>query len=172
MKVREITEIVLMALARILKLNKNQFISQLDDRAEVLATFNYYPSCSRPDLVYGLKPHSDGSVINIVFPDKEVEGLHVLKDGEWVKVPIAPRALLVNLGNQIEVMSNGTSKSDVHRVVADSKERISVTMFYLLESEKMLEPVEGLVTEMRPFLFRKMKAKELLKIYYEKFAQG
>jgi len=90
-------------MAKLLGLNENYFIHQLGDRAEVNARFNYYPGCSRPDLVFGVRPHSDGSVVTVLLPDKEVEGLQVLKDGEWVKVPIIPHALVFNLGNLMEV---------------------------------------------------------------------
>ncbi|XP_020244912.1 codeine O-demethylase-like [Asparagus officinalis] len=172
MKTRKITEIVLIALAKILKLDENCFKDQVDDRAEVFARFNYYPSCLRPELVHGVKPHSDGSVITILLPDKEVEGLQVLQDADWVKIPIIRDALVINMGNQMEVMSNGIFKSPVHRVVTGSKERTSIAMFFLLQPEKMLEPTQGLVSETRPCLYRKMKAKDFLKAFFDKFAQG
>jgi hypothetical protein len=38
-----------------------------------------------------------------VLQDKEVEGLQVLKDNQWFKVPIIPDALVINLGDQLEV---------------------------------------------------------------------
>ncbi|ONK60324.1 uncharacterized protein A4U43_C08F17010 [Asparagus officinalis] len=172
MKTRKITEIVLIALAKILKLDENCFKDQVDDRAEVFARFNYYPSCLRPELVHGVKPHSDGSVITILLPDKEVEGLQVLQDADWVKIPIIRDALVINMGNQMEVMSNGIFKSSVHRVVTGSKERISIAMFFSLQPEKMLEPAQGLVSEIRPCLYRKMKANDFLKAFFDKFAQG
>jgi len=99
-------EQVLSAMAKLLGLNENYFIHQLGDRADVHARFNYYPCCSRPDLVLGIRPHSDGSFVTILLLDKEVEGLQVLKDGEWFKVPITPHALVFNLGNQMEVTTS------------------------------------------------------------------
>ncbi|KAG9138710.1 hypothetical protein Leryth_027227 [Lithospermum erythrorhizon] len=36
---------------------------------------------------------------------REVEGLQVLKDEQWYSVPIIPNAILVNLGDQAEIMS-------------------------------------------------------------------
>lgn len=172
MKTRKLSEYVLLALAKLLKLDEDYFVNQFGDRGEVFARFNYYPCCSKPDLVYGIKPHSDGSVMTILLPDKEVEGLQVLKDGNWVKVPIIPNALLINLGNQMEVMSNGSFKSPVHRAVANSKERISVAMFFSLDPEKILEPAEGLVDKMRPSLYWRMTVKDFLKAFFEKFTQG
>lgn len=105
MKSRKLADKILKAMAKLLDLNEEYFTHQLGDTAEVYARFNYYPCCSRPDLVFGLKPHADGSTITIVLPDKDVEGLQVLKDGEWVRVLPNPHALLVNLGDQMEVIT-------------------------------------------------------------------
>ncbi|KAK1549809.1 hypothetical protein Q3G72_008225 [Acer saccharum] len=63
--------------------------------------FNFYPPCSRPDLVDGVKPHTDRSGITILLQDKEVEGLQIVVDGKWYRVPVIPYALVVNLGDQI-----------------------------------------------------------------------
>lgn len=172
MKTRRITELVLLALAKSLKLDEDYFISRLDHTAEVFARFNYYPSCSRPNLVFGIKPHSDGSVMTILLPDEQVEGLQLLKDGDWMKVPVVPNALLINMGNQMEIMSNGIFKSPVHRVVANSKERLSLAMFYALDPEKMLEPAESLVDDRRPCMYRKMKTKDFLEAFFKKFVEG
>jgi isopenicillin N synthase-like dioxygenase len=64
---------------------------------------NYYPPCPIPDHVLGVNVHSDGSSITVLLQDKEVEGLQVLKDNRWLKVPIVPDALLVNVGDQMKV---------------------------------------------------------------------
>ena len=65
--------------------------------------FNFYPPCSRPDLVHGVKPHTDRSGITILLQDKEVEGLQIVVDGKWYRVPVIPHALVVNLGDQMQV---------------------------------------------------------------------
>ena len=66
---------------------------------------NYYPTCPRPDLVLGLSPHADGNAITLLLQDKEVEGLHVRKDDKWVAVQPIPYALVINIGNLLEVRS-------------------------------------------------------------------
>jgi len=50
-----------------------------------------------------LNVHSDGSSKTVVLQDKEVEGLQVFKDNRWFKVPIVPDALVINVGDQMEV---------------------------------------------------------------------
>ncbi|KAL5650999.1 hypothetical protein ACJX0J_036457, partial [Zea mays] len=71
---------------------------------DCFARFNYYPPCPRPDLVFGVKPHSDSSgVLTILLIDKDVSGLQVLRDGVWHNnVPASPFMLLINVGDFME----------------------------------------------------------------------
>lgn len=64
---------------------------------------NYYPTCSRPDLVLGVSPHSDGGSITVLIQDDEIAGLQIKHKGEWVPVKPIPNALVVNIGDVIEV---------------------------------------------------------------------
>eukprot|EP01018_Ginkgo_biloba_P036344 Gb_09708 [translate_table: standard] len=63
---------------------------------------NYYPPCPQPDLTYALAPHSDPGGITLLLQD-DVAGLQVRKGDNWVSVPPLDNALVVNLGDQIEV---------------------------------------------------------------------
>jgi isopenicillin N synthase-like dioxygenase len=92
------------AMAKSLNLEENSFSDQLlGEQALMQARFNFYPRCSRPDKVLGVKPHTDRSGITVLLQDKEVEGLQVLVDGKWVRVPVVPHAIVVNLGDQMQV---------------------------------------------------------------------
>ncbi|KAF2317125.1 hypothetical protein GH714_012001 [Hevea brasiliensis] len=158
MKSRQINEILLKAMARSLDMEENCFLDQYGERALVTARFNFYPPCQRPDQILGVKPHADASALTILLPDKEVEGLQFLKDKEWFRVPIIPQALLVNVGDQVEIMSNGIFKSPVHRVVTNSeKERITVAVFCIPDSDKEIKPADALVNETRPRLYKNVK---------------
>lgn len=65
---------------------------------------NYYPPCSRPDLVLGLSPHSDGSALTVLQQGKGSSvGLQILKDDKWVPVQPIPNALVINIGDTMEV---------------------------------------------------------------------
>ncbi|KAL5985647.1 hypothetical protein ACLOJK_027633 [Asimina triloba] len=117
----------------------------------------------KPDLIHGLKPHYDDSGITILLPDQTVEGLEVCKDGKWVEVNALPYALIINAGDQMEVMSNGMFKSPVHRAVANSVEDIiSLVMFLVANVEKEIRPADGLIDEEngKPRLHKRFKAKE------------
>jgi isopenicillin N synthase-like dioxygenase len=166
---------VLGAMARALGFREAAFADGLGggDRAATYARFTYYPPCPRPDLVNGVKPHTDSSVVTVLLLDPEVGGLQVLKDGEWVNVPSLGHDLLVIVGDEMEIMSNGVFRAPMHRVVTSSgSERVSLVMFYLPEPEKYLEPVAELVDEARPAIYRKLKADTFADRFFDAFAAG
>ena len=94
---------VLKAMAKLLNQEEGFFINMVGERFKSYSRFTYYPPCPRPDLVNGLKPHTDNSVITLLLMDKDVGGLQVLKDGHWVDVPVLGNDLLVVVGEGMEV---------------------------------------------------------------------
>ncbi|XP_050204377.1 codeine O-demethylase-like [Mercurialis annua] len=157
-KLEMITEVVFKAMAMSLNLDEHCFLDKYGDKATLRARYNYYPPSSSNDLAIGLAPHTDPSAITILLQDKHVEGLHFLKDDQWFRVPIIPQALLINLGDQLQIMSNGLFKAPIHRVVKHrDMERISLAVSCLPDSENEIEPVDGLVMETRPRQYKKVK---------------
>ena len=65
---------------------------------------SHYPPCPRPDLVDGLRAHTDAGGLILLFQDDRVGGLQVqLPDGRWVDVQPLENAIVINTGDQIEV---------------------------------------------------------------------
>jgi aminocyclopropanecarboxylate oxidase len=105
-----------------------------------------YPPCPRPDLVSGLRAHTDAGGIILLFQDDRVGGLQLLKDGAWVDVPPLRHSIVVNLGDQLEVITNGRYKSVMHRVVAQPDgNRMSIASFYNPGSDAVIFPAPALV---------------------------
>ncbi|KAF5934888.1 hypothetical protein HYC85_026017 [Camellia sinensis] len=171
LKVKCVLDILFKAIAKSLNLEEDSFLNQFGQRAQLIARFNFYPPCPRPEQVLGLKPHSDKSGVTVLLQDKEVEGLHVLKDDQWFRVPIVPHALVVNVGDQMQIMTNGIIKSPVHRAVTNpEKLRISVAVSNEPEPEKEIGPEEGLIDEKRPRLYRNVK--NYAAVNFECFQKG
>ncbi|MBA0593936.1 hypothetical protein Gorai_010862, partial [Gossypium raimondii] len=123
------------------------------------------------DLLFKAMAKSLALEENILLQDEQVEGLQFVKDEKWITVPVIPRVLVVNLGDQMQIMSNGIFKSPVHRVVTNTdKLRISVAMFNEVEPEKEIGPVEGLIDENRPRLYSNVKI--YASFNYECFQKG
>ncbi|XVF48009.1 hypothetical protein PTKIN_Ptkin03bG0155700 [Pterospermum kingtungense] len=170
-KLKQMMELLFKAMAASLNLEENSFSDQFGDNPVMQVRFNFYPPCSRPDKVLGVKPHSDRSGVTVLLQDEEVEGLQIVKDGRWITVPVIPHALVVNLGDQMQIMSNGIFKSPVHRVLTNTdKLRISVAMFNEAEPEKEIGPVEDLIDDNRPRLYRNVK--NYASFNYECFQKG
>eukprot|EP00249_Psilotum_nudum_P015182 c25204_g1_i1 orf=14-1252(-) len=131
------------------------------DKMGVSLRVNFYPPCPQPELTLGLSAHSDPGGITILLQDDEVEGLQVRHDGMWVGVNIVPGALLVNLGDQLEIMSNGQYKSVEHRAVVNNrKERISVASFCNPDNELVVGPIKELIADSKPSQYQPMVFKE------------
>lgn len=83
---------------------KGDILNEMFGVAVQAIRMNYYPPCSRPDLVLGLSPHSDGSALTFLQERKGSSvGLQILKNNEWVSVQPIPNALVINIGDTIEV---------------------------------------------------------------------
>ncbi|KAJ1386941.1 Oxoglutarate/iron-dependent dioxygenase [Sesbania bispinosa] len=105
-----------------------------------------YPPCPKPELVKGLRAHTDAGGIILLLQDDKVSGLQLLKDGQWVDVPPMRHSIVVNLGDQIEVITNGKYKSVEHRVIAQTNgTRMSIASFYNPANDAVIYPAPPLL---------------------------
>lgn len=105
-----------------------------------------YPPCPKPDLINGLRAHTDAGGLILLFQDHQVGGLQLFKDGAWVDVPPMRHSIVINLGDQLEVITNGRYKSVLHRVVAQPEgTRMSLASFYNPGSDAVIFPAPELV---------------------------
>ncbi|RCV44047.1 hypothetical protein SETIT_9G342600v2 [Setaria italica] len=127
---------------------------------------NFYPPCPSPELTYGLPAHTDPNALTILLMDQDVAGLQVLHDGKWVAVNPQPGALIINIGDQLQALSNGQYRSVWHRAVVNSdRERLSVASFLCPCNDVELGPARKLVTAETPAVYRNYTYDE----YYKKF---
>ncbi|KAL3521217.1 hypothetical protein ACH5RR_019366 [Cinchona calisaya] len=118
---------------------------------------NFYPKCPQPELTLGLSSHSDPGGLTVLLADENVAGLQVRKDDNWITVKPAPHAFIVNIGDQIQVLSNAQYKSIEHRVIVNSdRERLSLAFFYNPKSDLLIEPAKELLTPETPALYPPM----------------
>ncbi|KAI4382770.1 hypothetical protein MLD38_008688 [Melastoma candidum] len=118
---------------------------------------NFYPRCPQPDLTLGLSSHSDPGGMTLLLPDSNVPGLQVRRGDDWITVKPAPHAFIINIGDQIQVLSNATYKSVEHRVIVNSSnERVSLAFFYNPRSDIPIAPMEELISPGSPALYTPM----------------
>jgi aminocyclopropanecarboxylate oxidase len=79
---------------------------------------SHYPPCPRPDLVDGLRAHTDAGGLILLFQDDRFGGLQVqLADGRWVDVQPLENAIVINTGDQIEVRDQKLYSSSTYIIV-------------------------------------------------------
>jgi len=88
----------------IMGMQKHVFLGLHNESLEGLR-MNYYPPCNKPEQVLGLSPHSDTSTITLLMQDDDITGLEIRHQGGWVPVTPISDALVVNLGDVIEVLN-------------------------------------------------------------------
>ncbi|KAL8509136.1 hypothetical protein ACS0TY_016361 [Phlomoides rotata] len=127
------------------------------DEMSACMRINYYPKCPQPDLTLGLSPHSDPGGFTLLLPDQDVSGLQVRRVDRWISVNSAPNAFVVNLGDQLQIVSNANYKSVEHRVMVNSeRERVSLAFFYNPKVDLLMKPAEQLVSGAEPPLYPAM----------------
>lgn len=137
------------AISESLGLEKSYLQEEIEEGSQVMAV-NCYPACPEPEIALGMPPHSDFSSLTILLQSSQ--GLQIKdKNNNWVCVPYIEGALIVQLGDQVEVMSNGVYKSVVHRVTVNKDvNRLSFASLHSLPMNKKISPAPQLVNEEKP----------------------
>ncbi|WP_031509689.1 isopenicillin N synthase family dioxygenase [Streptomyces megasporus] len=102
-----------------------------------------YPGRAPDGGDQGVGAHKDYGFLTLLLQD-DVGGLQVRRpDGTFLDVPPLPGAFVVNLGELLEVATDGYLKATDHRVVSPpgSRERFSVPFFYNPRLDARIEPV-------------------------------
>ncbi|VFQ65404.1 unnamed protein product [Cuscuta campestris] len=153
------------AISESLGLDPKCIKNMLGEQGQHMA-INYYPPCPEPELTYGLPAHTDPNTLTILLQDSQVVGLQVLKDGKWLAVKPYPGAFVVNIGDQLQALSNGKYKSVWHRAIVNTdKPRVSVASFLCPGEEAIISAPEPLTGNGLSPVYRSFTYPE----YYRKF---
>ncbi|CAN1311986.1 1-aminocyclopropane-1-carboxylate oxidase homolog 1 [Linum perenne] len=114
---------------------------------------HYYPPCPQPELAIACVHHTDIDFLTVIVQD-EVGGLQVLRHNSWIDVPYIPGALVVNIGDMLQLISNDKFISALHRVKAQKVgPRLSNATFFghgSTKSTRFYGPIKELVSEKNP----------------------
>ncbi|WOL06602.1 1-aminocyclopropane-1-carboxylate oxidase [Canna indica] len=137
---------------------------------------HYYPPCPEPESTVGLAEHTDPGVLTVLVQDS-VGGLQIKwkqDDGEfvWVDVHPVPGALVINVGDLLQIMSNDTYKSVEHRVLASSHQQARVSIATFFNPGKRGEsvfygPLPALVSPDKPAKYRNFTMTEFMGTFFK-----
>ncbi|KAI7726396.1 hypothetical protein M8C21_022873, partial [Ambrosia artemisiifolia] len=136
---------------------------------------HYYPSCPQPELAIGNPSHTDNDFITILLQD-HIGGLKIFYQNHWIDVPPTLGALIVNIGDLMQLITNDRFVSPQHKVVANKVgPRVSVASFFStgpIETSKLFGPISDLVSEDNPAKYRSTTVKEYVDYYRAKGLGG
>jgi isopenicillin N synthase-like dioxygenase len=145
---------LLSAIALYLGLAPDWFVEPVRDGNSVLRLLHYPPvSADAPGIRAGA--HEDINLITLLLGAEEA-GLQLLdRDGQWLAVDPPPGALVVNVGDMLQRLTNHVLPSTTHRVVNPPLERrgvprYSMPFFLHLASDFPIATLPGCVSADNP----------------------
>lgn len=161
---------VLELMAEGLKIEERNVLSKLvmDEQSDSAFRVNHYPACPEITMasngggggdenknknkndttnMVGFGEHTDPQIISLLRSNN-TSGLQIyVGDGNWIPVPPDHSSFFVNVGDSLQVMTNGRFKSVRHRVIVDNgcKSRLSMIYFVGPPLSEKIAPLPSLM---------------------------
>lgn len=135
---------------------------------------HYYPYCPEPEKTVGIACHTDPGLVTVLLQD-QVGGLQVKHDGKWVNVKSILGALVINIGDLLQIISNDQYTSVEHRVVANChhEPRVSVGVFFNPSvRDNLYGPLPELVSAEKPAVYRQFPYSDYITRFFKKELDG
>ncbi len=140
----------------------NEIAQCLDSQVDLAAAFgahssflrlNFYPPCPNAATdtdnfipaagELGISHHSDAGALTVLVQDGQ-PGLQVYHDDRWLEVDSRRGAIVINIGDVVQVWSNDVYRAPLHRVMANTQaSRISMPYFLNPAYSYNYAPLQG-----------------------------
>jgi len=154
---------LLAALSRCLGMPPTYLHAAFTPRHSSFLRLNYYPVCASPAAPdtptgtpghFGINHHTDSGALTVLLQDDQ-PGLQVFRRGTWTLVEPNPDALVVNIGDIVQVWSNDRYPAALHRVLANSlAQRYSAPFFFNPAPSATYAPLPGVCSRTEPARYR------------------
>ncbi len=134
---------VLRALAAALGQDETYFDEWFDDEAHVHLKVVRYPGREQHGSDQGVGAHKDYGYLAFLLQD-DLGGLQVeARDGSWIDATPVPGAFVFNIGELLEIATQGYLRATRHRVVSPpaGRERFSVPVFLGPRLDAVVQPL-------------------------------
>ncbi len=148
---------VLSGIARYLGLDPNWFAPTVENGNSILRLLHYPPIPLDADGIRA-GAHEDINTITLLLGAEEA-GLQLLKrDGEWLDIDPPKGAMVVNIGDMLQRLTNNRLPSTTHRVINPPPERrhlprYSMPFFLHFKSDFLIETLPECVDSDHPNLY-------------------
>jgi isopenicillin N synthase-like dioxygenase len=102
----------------------------------------HYPLDTAAEDRPGIGAHTDYECFTLLFAT--APGLQVIdREGEWTDVPLPGHGLVLNIGDMLEILSNGRYLATRHRVRKVAQERYAFPLFHACDYDHVVAPLAG-----------------------------
>ena len=142
------------SIATFLKLPENFFEGPVKDGNSILRLLHYPPTPPNPEGIRA-EAHEDINVITLLLGAEEA-GLQLLtREGQWLDVAPPEGAIVVNIGDMLQRLTNHVLPSTSHRVRNPSAERAhlprySIPFFLHFAPDYLIETLPSCITPENP----------------------
>ena len=122
---------LLRAFAQALSLPQDAFDQLYGDKPNEHIKLMRYPGQAPDTSNQGVGAHKDSGFLSFLLQDQQA-GLQVeIEEGRWIDAQPRDNTLVVNIGELLELATNGYLRATVHRVLSPPKgsERLSIAFF-------------------------------------------
>ena len=145
---------LLQSIARFLELQDDFFVGPVKDGNSILRLLHYPPTPPNPEGVRA-GAHEDINVITLLLGAEEA-GLQLLtREGQWLDVNPPEGAVVVNIGDMLQRLTNNKPPSTTHRVVNPAAERAhlprySIPFFLHFAPDYLIKTLRSCVDAQHP----------------------
>ena len=142
----ELSRVLFRGFALALHLPEDTFTEHLTQPPSQLRLIHYFDNPNAKETDSGIGAHTDYEFFTVLLPT--APGLQVLNGAnQWINVPLVADCFVINIGDMMELVTNGQYVATSHRVRQVKQERYSFPFFSSLDYDTAVAPIASLLKE-------------------------